>query len=102
MTGLLHDLRYAVRTWRKNPGFTAVAAATIAVGISRDDRGLQPDRRRCCSTRCPCRIPIAWSSSTSATGGQERMMGATAFSFARYEAYRTPRARSSRGWPAIV
>ena len=33
MTGLFQDLRYALRQWSRNPGFSCVAALILAFGI---------------------------------------------------------------------
>ena len=33
MSGVMQDLRYAVRAFARNPGFTAAALVSLAIGI---------------------------------------------------------------------
>ena len=56
MTGLARDLRYALRQFVQEPGFTAVAAITLAPGIGREHGHLQ----RCCPSLCLVRSQTDW------------------------------------------
>ena len=60
MSGIFHDLRYALRQLRKSPSFTAVAVVTLALGIG-GTTAIYTVLYATFLAPCPIRIPNNWS-----------------------------------------
>jgi hypothetical protein len=60
MQHLFQDVRYALRQLRKNPGFTAVAVLTLALGIGANSAIFGVIDAVCCA-RFLFMTPAAWS-----------------------------------------
>src|SRR5580700_4661635 len=92
MTGLLHDLRYALRQMRKSPGFAFVAVITLALGIGANTAVFSV-MDAVLSRMLPVRDPERLYHLQIASGGQPRGArntgnGDTSFSQSVFEALR--------------
>jgi len=88
MHNLLRDLRYALRTLRRTPGFFVVAGATIAIGISATTVVFSLVTALLLTplpVQDPSRLVVV---DEVHRGGTERTMGLAVFSSPRYQAYR--------------
>jgi predicted permease len=94
MNGLIQDLRYAARQLRKNPGFTAVAVVTLALGIGANT-GIFTVVNGLLLKMLPVREPQRLVVVGDSTLNQQRSNGTPRTDVFSYPLYRELRDRSS-------
>ena len=85
---MLHDIRFALRSLRKNPGFTIVVVLTLGSGHRRQHGDLLADSIRCCCAACPCTTPQQLVVLDGPGAFQGRTLNEMTFSYPMYSDFR--------------
>ena len=71
------ELRHAVRSLAKAPGFVAVVVLILGLGIGANTAIFSESCGRCCCGPCPCRSRTGWCASTRASAREATRASST-------------------------
>jgi putative ABC transport system permease protein len=96
MSGLMQDIRYAIRQLRKSPGFAAVAIVTLALGIGANT-AIYTLLDRALLRSLPVRDPdhLVWLSASGSDSGRRSVEGGDPHAYFSYPMYRDIRDQNS-------